>query len=149
MNATQLFDSKFATTTKEIPFSEEWNNGTGYLDFAVKGEHAVVLENGEIAKSVTSENKTNPRLSHRRMIFVGTALGPVVVFERYNDHSFLVCNAAPELRSVCLFETSGKMQDHTAELLLGDPDYLLCANVGDVIDRVIRAAAFHIVPKAN
>lgn len=58
----------------EIAYNPAWANGTGYFDFAVKGEHAPALENGQVVKSVDEQG--------RKILIVGFTLGNIVVFER-------------------------------------------------------------------
>jgi hypothetical protein len=58
----------------EIAYDPAWANDTGYFDYAVKGENAPVLENGQVVKSVDEQG--------RKILIVGFALGNIVVFER-------------------------------------------------------------------
>ena len=69
---TKLYES---SNVREIPFDKEWSNGTGYFDHAIYGEHAVEIKNGEILKSVSPGN--------RRIMFLGTRLGTIAVFDRF------------------------------------------------------------------
>lgn len=73
MNA-ELFNDAFNSIERNIEFNEDWNNGTGYLDGAV---HTVELPANLMAKSVTNDG--------RKIIFIGTNHGTIVVFERYTN----------------------------------------------------------------
>jgi hypothetical protein len=59
----------------EIAYNPDWANGTGYFDRAVYGDHAPVIENGKVVKSVDEDG--------RKILIIGFSLGNVVVFERY------------------------------------------------------------------
>lgn len=87
MNAKQVLNAVFAQSSiKEIEYNNAWSNGTGYFDFAVKGENAPTLKVGEMCKSQTPFG--------RKIVMVGTNYGNVVVFGRYDDEdsSIVVCN---------------------------------------------------------
>lgn len=72
--AFAVFEAALAYATKEVPFDAKWRNGTGYYDSAV---HMVQLEPGEFAKS------QDEAPNGRRILFIGTNVGTVVLFERY------------------------------------------------------------------
>lgn len=78
------FEEMYNTPINEIPFNEEWNNGTGYYDFATKVDIPV----GVVVKSYDTT-------SSRKLLLIGTRLGTVVVFERYENgkHGVYVLNA--------------------------------------------------------
>lgn len=116
MNAAQLFDTHFAAISTFIEFNTKWNNGTGYLDGAVEGEHALTLPPGTVAKSTTLG------ANNRDVIFVGTSLGTVAVFQRFTGRSdVLVCNAPRSIRQMVLCQTSGALTEVALEYLLGHP----------------------------
>lgn len=66
------FEEMYNSPINEIPFNESWHNGTGYYDFATKVDVPI----GVVMKSYDPTTK-------RRLLFIGTRLGTVVVFERY------------------------------------------------------------------
>lgn len=68
---------KALENSTEIPFDFKWSNGTGYFDHAVQGEHAPKLGNGKAVHSWTTNG--------RCVMIIGTRLGNVVVFTRYDD----------------------------------------------------------------
>lgn len=70
---SDIFNTAYEATHRVLPFKPEWSNGAGSFDFAIYGEHAPKLEPGMIYKSATG--------SGRKMMFVGTKLGNVIVFE--------------------------------------------------------------------
>jgi hypothetical protein len=96
-----LFDRKYEDIQKVIPFNPEWKNSTGYLDGAVEGPSMVQLEPGEEAKSYEEA-------SDRKMIFIGTFLGPIVIFARYKaaQNGIYVHNSASLLRSSGIIPSS-------------------------------------------
>lgn len=81
---------------KEIAFSPEWENGTGYFDHAVRGSTAPRLEPGQMAKCMSNNN--------RRLVFVGTPIGNVVVFDRYSggEDGIFVANMPRVLEQMLL-----------------------------------------------
>jgi hypothetical protein len=133
MNTVQIFNARFNTIKNEIPFNPEWNNGTDYLDHSVNGPHAVKLAIGEMGRSTT------PMPNNRRMIFVGTPLGTVVVFERYTGgkHDVFVTNITDELRESRLFITPGAITQASMHTILGYPDdFDKNENLGTMIARI-------------
>lgn len=70
----EVFTKAYTATVKELAFNKEWSDGAGMFDHGVYGEHAPKLANGEIVKSITP--------GKRRILFVGTRLGNLVVFDR-------------------------------------------------------------------
>lgn len=71
----QLFEDTLVLA-REIDFDPTWNNGTGYFDNAA----TVYVQSGDMAKA------TCP-VTNRRLLLVGTELGTIVVFERYEPNS--------------------------------------------------------------
>lgn len=61
-----------------VAYDPAWENGTGYLDHAVE---LVPMDPGERAKSIDPNG--------RKIIFVGTRFGNVVLFQRYDAKSEL------------------------------------------------------------
>lgn len=84
MNTTKInavaavFNAQYSKT-KAIPFNPKWANTTGYYDYAVLGDHAPLLESGDI---VCSEDPKG-----RKIIIIGTPLGNVAVFQRYSNRN--------------------------------------------------------------
>lgn len=77
--ANEVFTAVFNSPVKQIEFQKDWSNGTGYFDFAVYGENAPKLANGELVKCVTPGG--------RRVLMVGTRLGNLVVFDRFAEQA--------------------------------------------------------------
>jgi hypothetical protein len=75
MSNASVFSTAFSSIEEEIPYKNEWENGTGYLDHVVEGKHAPMMPAGAIAKSMAPDG--------RRIIIVGTRFGNVAVFDRY------------------------------------------------------------------
>ena len=116
---------------KEVPFRIEWANGTGYFDGAVKDD--LGLAPGELAaSSATGEDK-------RRIIFVGTRFGNVVIFERYtpkedgNENIVVVVNRPSKLSR---FVKNGAMSTEHFEELTGCG--IFSWNIGVDIERLFK-----------
>ena len=62
MTATQFFDGVFEKVTTEVVYDIQWENGTGYLDGAVKAR--LGIRAGEVAKCLDPKG--------RRIVLVGT-----------------------------------------------------------------------------
>ncbi len=70
----KIFTETYGKIRKEVKYDSKWMNGTGYFDGAV---HMVKLGVGEMAKSKDDVG--------RRIIFIGTRFGTIVVFDRYAE----------------------------------------------------------------
>jgi hypothetical protein len=82
-------------SAEKIDFNANWNNGTGYYDHAVDGEHAPKLALGQVVAT------KSPAKNNRRIILVGTPFGNAVMFERYSDDdSVLTRNVPDQLRDI-------------------------------------------------
>lgn len=126
--AGRVFERKYAEITTSIPYQTSWGNGTGYLDNAIE----VPMKPGEFAKSID--------LSGRRIIFVGTQLGTVVIFDRYKnqtDDGIYVYNAP---RSTLLGTILGQsnISSDTMNLVF---DYY---DLSHLIDGIIKEIQFKI-----
>lgn len=97
------FINRFNSIERVIPYSSEWENGTGYLGHAVHKD--LGLNNGDVGKSVDQ--------SGRRIIIIGTYFGNVLVFQR---HSYPEDNDLPENMVVVL---NGPVKLKQAEMLWG------------------------------
>lgn len=137
--AATHFNEMFAMITKEIPFNEEWNNGTGYYDGACKGADKVILEIGEMAKCIS------PMPNNRKMIFVGTPVGPVVVFERFTggQNDVFVHNDAHHYISQ-LVQHDSPLSRKDLGSFLGQPWDKGSSNIGNRIDRILK-----LLPKSE
>jgi hypothetical protein len=96
-NYTRILDSG-----KVIPFTPEFDNGTGYHDSMVK---LVKLEQGEEATMIDG--------SGRKCILIGTLFGTVILFHRYTDREDVWgCNFPRKLNMYGLYTgTTGIMED--------------------------------------
>lgn len=130
-----FFDTCFDKTETAIEYNEKWENGTGYLDHAVKGPAAPILTAGQVVKSTT--------LQGRKILFVGTAFGNCVIFKRYTEGPVVVSNLPRHVTDLYTGTSVGTSLDTvTLTLLLGCPDIPLgCPNVGIRIDRIRAACA--------
>ena len=88
MNKHELFLNKHASVT-QIPFRDEWKNGTGYFNHACT-DKSLNLAKGEFVGSVDPIN--------RKMLIVGVGEGfNVVIFERMpNGREGVLCSNSPQ-----------------------------------------------------
>lgn len=75
--ANEIFTQAFDACTREYPYDHKWSNGAGSFDFAVYGQNALKLGNGEYVKTQTP--------SGRRIMLIGTRLGHLVVYDRFTE----------------------------------------------------------------
>jgi len=131
-----LFDKKFNMITTEIPYDPAWNNNTGYFDNAVEGPNAVILEPTMEAKSTTDNN--------RKLIFIGTVLGTIVVFQRYSGRSdVIVTNQTKALHSTYLIPF-GSIDYDTLVNVVGN-GYSVESNVGYWINNIAQTLSKGVV----
>jgi hypothetical protein len=137
--AASHFNEMFDVIKNEIPFNVEWNNGTGYYDGACKGSDKVILEPGELAKSIS------PMPNNRKMIFVGTPVGTVVVFERFSggENGVYVHNAAHHFISQ-LIQPQSPLSAHDMGSFLGQIWEKGDSNIGNRIHRLLK-----LLPKSE
>lgn len=119
------FDLIYRAAPK-IEFDRRWNQLTGYMDGIVTGQHAPVLAAGEVVASCTSEH------GRRKLVVVGTPLGNVVVFQRYQDRDDIFAyNSTRHLRRHMMTPLLPSLLDaKDIELLLGTAEK---PNIGQVI----------------
>lgn len=131
--AASNFNELFEIIQNEIPFNPEWNNGIGYYDGACKGADKVILAPGEMGKC------TSPMPNNRKMIFVGTPIGPVVVFERFTngDNGVFVHNAAHHYISQLVHHQS-PLSAYDISSFLGQAWDKGDSNIGYRIDRILK-----------
>lgn len=79
--AHKTFISIFNHVEDVIGYDRGWENGTGYLDHAVK----VQLPAGKMVKTIDPDDG-------RRIVMCGTRVGTVVVFERFVGRAPIVAN---------------------------------------------------------
>jgi hypothetical protein len=102
---TELYDS---LKSKTITFDPSWKNGTGYFDHAMHADFG--LRPGEMARSFCPS-------SQRRIVFVGTAVGNVVLFERYtanlkdNPQPFVIVFNEPHGLGMPIVERSNELYE--------------------------------------
>ena len=107
----EIFHKLFSTVKKELPFSSEWENGTGYLDGVCRDTTLSELPKG-LYKCMD--------LYGRAMVIVITSHQPVVFFERFTNplQKKVVINVPYELQKygnyVSKFLGYG-LEDHTQE----------------------------------
>jgi len=103
-----LFDAKFDSIQNVILLNKNWVNQTGYFDYAVR---LIELKEGEEAKSADQWG--------RKLIFIGTAFGTTVVFQRFTCKSDVLCwNATRELEKFMCMDHS-HIDEWAAQYILG------------------------------
>lgn len=136
MSANQVFTQVFNNIKNEIPFNKEWSNGSGYFDHAITGPHAVKIKNEEIIKSVTPGG--------RRIIFIGTRLGTIAVFDRFTEQenkdneAVFVHNTTSAVSQGCWFSNTALTESELL-LLLGEYGYTGEYNLGWRIEQLFSA----------
>lgn len=132
---TKLFDAACAKSPK-IPFNPEWANHTGYYNYAVAGEHAPVLNPGEMVTSNSGE------VNNRNILIIGTRFGNVVLFQRYTGGASGVITGNIPRKITDLFIgtqiTSNIAEDPTLlDVLIGIVDMgEISPNIGTRIERL-------------
>ena len=93
--ANRMFNSIYNAVKTEMPFNTNWRNGTGYFNGAVQDADRLV--NGQVAKSYDPG-------SDRKMLFIGTPLGGIVVFERYTfgENGVFTSNTHTQIKNLHL-----------------------------------------------
>ena len=127
------FNERFDAINNEVTFNANWSNGCGYYPNAIRGEHGVKLVPGELAKSTATNN--------RKMIFVGTRLGTLVVFERFanGEKGVYVLNAPHKLNKLRLYSTSGGLNEADMTRIIGTKWDHKPTNIGTMIEAIIEA----------
>jgi len=135
--AARQFADTWARIDLEVPFQEDWHNGTGYFDHAVDYKPSALPDDysayGKRWKSIDPNG--------RKIIGVKTPFGNVVVFERYSniDHELnqrIVSNAPEELTGVVRSPlTSSEM----VQSILGFFDF--DNNIGSIFAAYVTHAA--------
>jgi len=112
MNAAHTtFLDAFTAISNEVTFNIEWNNGTGYFDFACHDKGIAFDDNGA-AKAVSNDG--------RKLIIVRLPNGKnVVVFERYCDGDRITHNPPRGLDSVTGL-VQGSLDEYDIVQLLGN-----------------------------
>lgn len=126
--AQKIFTNVYnSSKTREIPFDKEWSNGTGYFDHAIYGEHAVEINNGEVLKSMSPGN--------RRILFLGTRLGTIAVFDRFSgsEKDIFVHNTTTAIERGRWIRTGALSEEDMGKIFGG---YELDDNLAQVIDDI-------------
>lgn len=135
-----FFTQKFESINRVLPYKNTWANATGYFDHLLKGDDALVcfrsplnherlLAPGELAKSTDEFG--------RRIIIIGTNLGPVAIFERFKaagptNPQVYVANTPTLVRASGLLP-SGVLSEDTLRFVLGDANG---GNLGETLSEL-------------
>jgi hypothetical protein len=115
-----VFTAAYNKCETIIPFDIKWSNGCGYFDFAVYGENAPKLGNGEVVKSFTP--------GKRRILIIGTRLGNVCIFDRHSEQQLneknyntgtFVYNANEKFK-MCGWYSGNFIDEYEMSILVGD-----------------------------
>jgi len=141
--AAQNFNEQFDSIKNEVTYNTNWPNGTGYYDFAISGEFAVELDPGRLAKCLTPNN--------RKMIFVGTRFGTMVVFERFSEgaNGVYVKNIPKKLSQLNLVEDGGATTAWDMARIIGSKWDYKPTNIGTLIEAIIEAAATNGIEESD
>lgn len=126
-NAT--FNAAYDRVNATIEFNAKWANGTGYYDNAVRD-----LQITEICKTVDNAN--------RKIIVIPTAIGNVVVFERFTngDRGIIVSNAPRAIERFAFgMDLGSSLGDAALAFYLGD-EWGVPA-IGERIDDLLNLSA--------
>lgn len=121
----RIFYKAYMAVDTIIPFDPKWCNGTGYFDGAV----SVPLKPGKLANSLD--------LNCRRLIFIGTRFGTIVVFDRFVDQTdggVYVTNH-PNSTTIRTLLSDGSVGEGEMALLLGGWG-ILEDNIGNAIEKM-------------
>lgn len=132
MTENEIFTCIF-NKARPIPFNRAWSNGTGYFNYATDSDEAPVVGAGAVVSSTAPGG--------RRILIVGTKLGNVVVFQRYDNRDDLfVCHAPTVLLMAFSIVSEDKLSVSNLITLLGDG--MLKQNIGIRINDILKAAKF-------
>lgn len=139
ITAASHFNEMFEIIKAEIPFNPEWNNGTGYYDGACKGPDKVIIDAGQMAKCIS------PFPNNRKIIFVGTPVGTLAVFERFSEgaNGVYVHNAVHHFLSQ-LIQPQSPLNAHDMCSILGQAWDKGDSNIGMRIQRLLK-----LLPKSE
>jgi hypothetical protein len=126
INPMALFFKRYDEVQTEIPYNPKWENGTGYLDYIVKDE-APQVEIGAAVKCITPLG--------RKILIVGTRLGNVAVFQRYNNREdLLVCHTHQDILEVGLPFDGNLVTEERLNMILGYWHW--SPNIGQMIEKI-------------
>lgn len=114
--SAERFLKRFNEIDSFIRYNSWWLDTSNQFRYAVGGiskGHVVKvdIDPGQELKSVSRTN--------RKMIFVGTPFGPIVLFERYSNGmgGLIVANAAPNIVSLKIISTHNLTPNEVKNLL--------------------------------
>lgn len=116
----EFFGAWFERVNYEVNFQPRWLTDDGHFDWALHDQHLHdLLPPGTLARCTDDHG--------RRVLFVGTDWGPVVVFERYSDEAeSLVCQLPAKLKRYGM-DFVGYLSLDELHILLGNQH---CNNIG-------------------
>jgi hypothetical protein len=128
-DAHEVLVKAFNIITNEIPYDEEFNNGTGYFDHLV--HHDTGLKVGDRFKMLT------PMPNNRKIVGIVTPVGNVVFFERMTggDGGIITKNVPSCIDSLWV---TGSVSGECIWTALGSAEGYN-RNIGHVLDRVMNS----------
>jgi hypothetical protein len=123
--AANMFELAYSQIEREVAFSLEWGDGSGFLDYVCYDKKlAAQLKPGEFAR--TSDEYG------RKIILIGTRYGAVAIFQRYpGDSLTLVKNLPLQIRQMNLIDNNGRLGYDDLYLMLGKPG---AGNLGQLLE---------------
>lgn len=138
--AKETLVSVFNKIENLVKYNPKWENGTGYLDNAMRDVNIEFDEDG-YAKAVSTAG--------RKIVIVKTCKGNAVVFERYTDpeSSVVVSNMPSAIEQ--LFGMNGSLSGEQLKLILGNPEYACVQpNIGRALDVFMAPARIRVMETA-
>ena len=150
----RVFTGHYDVITRVLPFNEAWASKTGYFGPAVHehNDHSikvtftadqqtdtrVCMYPGEMARSIDPEG--------RRLIFVATRLGCLVVFERYKTsdaHPVFVHNNSNRLDLTHRMPTGTLTTDNLYDLLGGGGVTNIGVQLEDLFEALVAVSSYN------
>ena len=88
---SEIFNTKYSETKQTIPFKLEWLSDEHMCNTChATSKTLPYIPKGEYRKTTAPDG--------RRVLFLGTALGNIVLFEKYKEGNVIIFNTSKEMR---------------------------------------------------
>ena len=88
---SEIFNTKYAETKQTIPFKLEWLSDEHMCNTChATSKTLPYIPKGDYRKTTAPDG--------RRVLFLGTALGNIVLFEKYKEGNVITFNTSKEMR---------------------------------------------------
>jgi hypothetical protein len=132
----EFFDSNFKRLLKEQPirYSISWKDMDDYFSLAVQGQYSPDLLGGEMRACTDDKN--------RKMIFIGTPLGNIIIFQRYVDTEGIVLNAPEKIKKLLagVIEAGYQTQESLYALIGNETSSYGFPNIGTRLSSLLEPA---------